>query len=83
MYEISFFKKKNAPFVFAVTPDRTGSVLPSADEWQHWFTQNAYPEQAVEGCALIKLEAGFRQHGYYIYPRNGSMQPDYATPAGP
>ena len=76
MYEISFFKKKNDPFAFAVTPDETGSVLPSADEWRHWFTQPVHPEQTVEGCALAEFEAGFRQRGYYIYPRNGSMKPD-------
>jgi hypothetical protein len=83
MYKISFFKKKNDPFFFAVTPDQTGSVLPSAGEWQHWFTQEAHPEQAVEGCALAKFEVGFRKDGYCVFPRNGSMQPDYATPAGP
>ncbi len=74
MYEISFFQKKNDPFAFAVTPDKTGSVLPSADKWRHWFSQPAYPELALESSALRKFEAGFRQHGYYIYPCNGSMK---------
>lgn len=74
MYEIYFFQKKNDPFAFAVTPDKTGSVLPSADEWRHWFTQPAYPERALEGSALARFEAGFRQHGYYLYPRNGSIK---------
>jgi hypothetical protein len=75
MHEISFFKKKNDPFALAVTPDETGSVLPSAGEWRHWFSQKVYPELAVDGCALAEWQAAFRQHGYHIWPRNGSMKP--------
>jgi hypothetical protein len=74
MYEISFFRKRNDPFAFAVTPDKTGSVLPSPEKWRRWFSQPAYPELALEGGALRRFEAGFRQHGYYIYPRNGSTK---------
>jgi hypothetical protein len=73
--ELYFFQKKNDPFAFAVTPDETGSALPSADEWRRWFIQPVYPERG-EGSTLAKFEAGFRQHGYYVYPRNGSMKPD-------
>ncbi len=69
MYEISFFRKKEDPFSFAVTRDKTGSMLPSPHEWQHWFSQQAYPELALEGGALRRFEAGFRERGYYLYPR--------------
>jgi hypothetical protein len=77
VHEISFFKKKNDPFAFAVTPDETGSVLPSPGEWKHWFSQPTYP--GPRGESLARFEAGFRQEGYYIFPRNGSMQPDHAS----
>lgn len=65
MYEISFFRKRNDPFAFAVTPDETGSVLPAPEEWRHWFSQTVYPEHG-EGNALRKYRAGFDQHGYCV-----------------
>jgi hypothetical protein len=65
MYEISFFHKMNNPFAIAVTPDKTGSVLPSAAEWRYWFSQPVYPERG-EGDALRRYRAGISQHGYYV-----------------
>jgi len=69
MYQVSFFKNAADPFLFAVTPDETGSILPSTDRWQHWFSQSVYPEHAMKGSELTKLETSFKRHGYYIYPR--------------
>jgi hypothetical protein len=68
MNENTFFRNKIDRYAFAVTPDETGSVLPSPDQWQRWFSQPVHPELAVEGSDLRELEAGFRQQGYYIYP---------------
>jgi hypothetical protein len=65
MHELSFFRKKNNPFAFAVTPDKTGLVLPSAEQWRYWFSQPVYPERG-EGDTLWKYRAGFEQRGYYI-----------------
>jgi hypothetical protein len=67
MYQVSFFQKKSDPFAFAVTPDSTGSVLPSSDDWQHWFSQMVYPEYAMKESELAKLENGFKSDGYYVY----------------
>jgi hypothetical protein len=69
MYQVSFFQSTSDPFFFAVTPDESGSILPSPDSWRHWFSQSVYPEYAMKGSELTKLEAGFQKDGYYIYPR--------------
>jgi hypothetical protein len=69
MYQVSFFKNVSDPFFFAVTPDETGSVLPRPADWQHWFSQPVYPERALPESELVKLEAGFKKDGYFIYPR--------------
>jgi hypothetical protein len=57
MYEISFFREKTIRLHFSVTPNKTGSVLPSPEEWRLWFSQPAYPELALEGGVL----GGLRQ----------------------
>jgi hypothetical protein len=69
MYQVSFFKDKADPFHFAVTPDQTGDVLPASAGWSHWFSQMVYPEYAMIGSELAKLEEGFKRDGYYVYPR--------------
>ena len=70
MYELSFFRKKNDPFAIAVTPDKTGLVLPSAERWRYWFSQPVYPERG-EGDALSKYRAGFFDAlGYVSRHRN-------------
>jgi hypothetical protein len=71
MIMLNWFRRKDDRYAFAVTPDETGSVLPSPEEWQPWFSQPAHPE--IAGTDLATFLAGFRQSGYYIYPRNGSM----------
>ena len=69
MYPVSFFKDESDPFTFAVTPDKSGSVLPSTGNWRHWFSQMVYPEYAMPESELKKLETGFKKDGYYIFPR--------------
>ena len=75
MYEISYFRKKNDHFSFAVTPDRTGSALPTPEAWEHWFSDFAYPEYGV-GPVLRDYQNAFSQNGYYVFPRHGSMKPE-------
>jgi hypothetical protein len=73
MIVLNWFRRKDDRYAFAVTPDDTGSVLPSPEEWQHWFSQPAHPE--IAGSDLTAILEDSRQHGYYLYPRNGSMKP--------
>lgn len=68
MYEVSFFKSVSKPAHFAITPDASGAILPSSNEWQHWFSQMVYPEHATEVSELKKLEVGFKRDGYYTFP---------------
>jgi hypothetical protein len=73
MIMLHWFHRKDDRYAMAVTPDDTGSVLPSG-EWQCWHSQPVHPEQAIEGCGLADYLAAIGQVGYYLYPRNGSMK---------
>jgi hypothetical protein len=63
MYEIHFFRDADDPFRMAVTPEKSGSVLPG-DNWKPWFSQEAHPEHA--GPVLNQWEESFRRDGYHI-----------------
>jgi hypothetical protein len=70
MYQVTFFKSASDPFLFAVTPDESGSVLPSPGSWRRCFSQMVHPQHATPESELNKLERGFKRDGYYLYPRN-------------
>lgn len=69
MYTVALFKRDRS---IAVSPDLTGSVLPDADSWIPWFTQNVDPAGCTSASDLLGWQAAFARDGYYEFPRHSA-----------
>jgi hypothetical protein len=70
MYELSFFCRATDPHVIAVTPDRTGTILPDASEWRFKFAQmvDSRAARAFANSDLSRWEKEISRTGYCLLP---------------
>lgn len=68
-FQISYYRKKTDPMIFAVSPDPYGLVFPDPSEWEFQRTETLNPDVVFPSSELAGWLEAFKRNGFCILAR--------------